>query len=52
MSGLRLVPPSPDVMRSLYDEYLRVGKPAGLTFQQYLQVIGFKNPADGHAGHE
>jgi immune inhibitor A len=37
-------------MRALYEEYLRVGKPAGLTFQQYLQVIGFKNPADDRFG--
>jgi immune inhibitor A len=50
MSGLRRVPPSPDVIRSLYEEYLRAGEPIGLTFEQYLRVIGFTNPADDRHG--
>lgn len=50
MSGLRRVPPSPDVIRALYEEYLRVGEPVGLTFQQYLRVIGFTNPAEDRPG--
>ena len=45
MPALRMVPPSPDVMKSLYEDYQRVAHPAGLTFEQYLQVIGFTNNA-------
>lgn len=47
---LRMIPPSPDVLRALFDEYLRVGQPAGLTFEQYLKVIGFGNHAHDHQG--
>ena len=45
-----LIPPSPDVLRHLYEEYLRVGKPANLTFAQYLKVIGFSNHATHNHG--
>jgi len=50
MSELRRVPPSPGVIRALYEEYLRVGEPIGLTFAQYLEIIGFTNPADDRHG--
>lgn len=46
---IRTVPPSPDVMMDLYAQYKRANIP-GLTFSQYLQAIGFKNPAEGHIG--
>lgn len=39
------VPPSPDVMAELYVMFLDEGKPQGLTFSQYLHVIGYGNPA-------
>ena len=41
----RPVPPSPNVMAALYMEYVRHGKPVGLTFRQYLHAIGFVDPA-------
>lgn len=47
---LQAIPPSPDVMRSLFEEFLLVGKPAGLSFEQYLKVIGFSNPANDQHG--
>jgi immune inhibitor A len=37
-------------MAGLYAEYLRIGKPQGLTFRQYLAVIGYTNPADEYVG--
>jgi immune inhibitor A len=43
--SLHPVPPSPDVLSVLYMEYLRVAKPLGLTFKQYLEVTGYGNPA-------
>jgi hypothetical protein len=33
------------VMAGLYADYLRVGKPNGLTFHQYLAAVGYTNPA-------
>ena len=49
-SGLQCMPPSPEVMASLYMEYLRVGKPQGLTFFQYIAVVGYANPAHNKQG--
>lgn len=37
-------------MALLYDEYLRVGREQGLTFKQYLAVIGYTNPAENFRG--
>ena len=45
-SRLRPVPPSPEVFARLYMEFVRNGKPAGLTFAQYLRAIGFTDPSD------
>src|SRR5262245_31112706 len=45
MSHPRPVPPAPHVLAHLYMEYVRNGKPAGLTFRQYLHAIGFTDPA-------
>ena len=50
MGRLCPVPPSPEVMSTLYMEYLRVGKPQNLTFFQYLAVIGYANPAHNKQG--
>ena len=50
MRKLMRVPPSPSVMADLYMEYLRVGKPQGLNFFQYLNVIGYSNPAHNLQG--
>lgn len=44
------VPPSPEVMSILYMDYLRNGKPNGLTFAQYLAAIGFTDPAADQTG--
>lgn len=44
-ASLRCVPPSPEVLSALYMDYIRDGKPAGLTFRQYLHAIGFKDPS-------
>src|SRR6187431_3566047 len=49
-SGICFVPPSPDVMAGLYAEYLRRGRPLGLTFKQYLEVVGFTNVAESRPG--
>lgn len=40
------VPPSPDVMAGLYLRYLRDAKKFGITFRQFLEIIGYGNPAD------
>ena len=48
--GMRLVPPAPNVMAQLYAEYVQRGKPNGLTFKQYLEVIGFVNLAEDRRG--
>jgi immune inhibitor A len=37
-------------MAGLYAEYLVRGRPFGLTFKQYLEVIGFTNVAEGRIG--
>ena len=42
---LRLVPPSPQVLTTLYMDYVRDGKPVGLTFRQYLHAISFTDPS-------
>ena len=39
------VPPSPQVLSTLYMNYLRDGKPVGLSFRQYLHAIGFTDPS-------
>jgi immune inhibitor A len=44
------MPPSPDVLAMLYMDYLRVGKPQGLNFFQYLAVVGYSNPAHNKPG--
>lgn len=48
--GLKCMPPSPQVMAALYMEYLRMGKPNGLTFFQYIAVMGYSNPAHNKEG--
>lgn len=50
MSAPRLVPPAPHVMAGLYADYLRVGKPNGLTFHQYLAAVGYTNRATRRDG--
>src|SRR5262245_23843694 len=45
MRRLHPVRPAPHVRAHLYMEYVRNGKPAGLTFRQYLHAIGFTDPA-------
>lgn len=44
------VPPSPDVMAGLYLRYLRDAKKFGITFRQFLEIIGYGNPADDVVG--
>lgn len=39
------VPPSPDVMATLFMEYRRTGKMKTMSFKQYLVSIGFTDPA-------
>ncbi len=43
------IPPSPDVMMDLFRAFKRLGI-KGLSFQDYLKAIGFRNPAEGHVG--
>jgi immune inhibitor A len=50
MSRALRVPPSPEVMAELYAQYLRRGRPAGLSFKQYLTVIGLGNDAETRPG--
>ncbi len=45
MPSLRLVPPAPHVMARMFMDYVRNGKPNGLTFRQYLRAVGFTDPA-------
>ena len=45
MSHPRLVPPAPHVLAHVYMDYIRDGKPNGLTFRQYLRAINFTDPA-------
>jgi hypothetical protein len=51
MDRIRLVPPSPAVMASLFEEYLRKGRDRGMTFTQYLEFIGLCKPCRGLARH-
>lgn len=44
-SSLRIVPPSPEILTMLYMDYLRYGKPEGLSFKRYLRIIGYVNPS-------
>jgi immune inhibitor A len=39
------MPPSPDVLRSLRDDYKRSGLTDRITFEEYLRVIGFTDPS-------
>jgi immune inhibitor A len=41
----RPVPPAPHVLTDLYMDYVRNGKPVGLTFRQFLRAIKFTDPA-------
>ncbi len=50
MSQLFRVPPSSEVMAILYTQYLTYGLPNGLSFKQYLEVIGFTDPAVSQEG--
>lgn len=50
MKKLQFIPPSPEIMSVLYMEYLREGKPSGMTFFQYLDAKGYSNPAHNLAG--
>ncbi|NHN38732.1 M6 family metalloprotease domain-containing protein [Pseudomaricurvus alcaniphilus] len=45
MSKLHRVPPSPEIMAQIYADYLRIAQGSGITFGQYLQSIGYTNPA-------
>src|SRR5262245_56394411 len=45
MSRPRLVPPASHVMSTLFMDYVRDGKPNGLTFRQYLRAVGYSDPA-------
>jgi immune inhibitor A len=45
MKKLSLVPPSPEVTSYLVNEYHKKWKKLGLTFQQFLVVSGYQNPA-------
>ncbi len=46
----QLIPPSKDVLAMLYMDYLRNAKDQGLKFFQYLNVIGYGDPAKDIAG--
>jgi immune inhibitor A len=50
MSHPLRVPPSPEVMAELYAQYLRNGRPAGLSFKQYLAALGLSNEAETRLG--
>ena len=50
MESLHRVPPSPSVMTVLYADFLRSGRPLGLSFPQYLATIGYADPAENVAG--
>lgn len=47
---LQLIPPSPEVLRALYEEFLLKGQTIGLTFEKYLEFIGFGNHSHHHHG--
>ena len=46
MDKVHSVPPSPDVMAILFMEFRRSGLMKKMTFKEYLNSIGFKNPAE------
>src|SRR5687768_14019277 len=50
MSRALRVPPSPEVMAELYAQYLPRGRPAGLSFKQYVTGIGLGNDAETRPG--
>src|SRR4051812_1118078 len=41
----RPVPPAPHVMTRLFMDFVRDGKPNGLTFRQYIRAVGYADPA-------
>lgn len=43
--SLRIVPPSPEILSMLYMDYLKYGKPEGLSFKRYLRIIGYVDPS-------
>ena len=45
MKTIHSVPPSPEVMSILLMEYKRSGKTEKMTFKEYLESIGFTDPA-------
>ena len=50
MRKLQTVPPAPEVIDYLLYEYRKKWKELGLTFQQFLTVSGYENPAHNHPG--
>jgi immune inhibitor A len=44
-NSLRLVPPSPEVLSMLYMDYLKYGKPEGVSFKRYLRIVGYIDPS-------
>ncbi|MCP4215466.1 MAG: M6 family metalloprotease domain-containing protein [bacterium] len=45
MRRIHRVPPAPEVMSILYMDYQKVAKKQNLKFLQYLEIIGYANPA-------
>ena len=45
MNTLHCIPPSPEVMATLFMDYRRSGKMKTMSFQKYLKSIGFTDPA-------
>lgn len=50
MTKLHRIPPAPEVMSSLYEDFLQQGRPIGLSFAQYLDSIHFTNDSAHEPG--
>jgi immune inhibitor A len=44
-TSLQFVPPSPDVVYMLYQDYLKYGKSEKISFKKYLRIIGYVDPS-------
>ena len=47
---LQRVPPGPNVIARVFEKYQRFGRRRGFSFQQYLELEGCANRAEGHRG--
>ncbi len=45
MRRIKCIPPAPEVMWNLYMDYRKIAHGSNMSFRQYLELIGYSNPA-------